>query len=233
MSKEKKKILAVVPARGGSKGIRLKNLKKINGKSLIQIVSEVILKSKIFTNAVVSTDNNLIRKEALKFGLDVPFIRPKSLSGDLISDVEVLRHALKKSESFYKVHYDYIMMLQPTSPLRTKKDLLKLASMMNKKKYDAIWTISETDLKFHPLKQLKINDGLLNYWDSKGKNIIARQQLNPVYHRNGVGYIISRECLVKKNSIKGNKTGFLLVKTPQISIDTLEDLKKAEMIKKF
>ena len=124
-------------------------------------------------------------------------------------------------------------MLQPTSPLRTKKDLLKLASMMNKKKYDAIWTISETDLKFHPLKQLKINDGLLNYWDSKGKNIIARQQLNPVYHRNGVGYIISRECLVKKNSIKGNKTGFLLVKTPQISIDTLEDLKKAEMIKKF
>ena len=233
MSKEKKKILAVVPARGGSKGIRLKNLKKINGKSLIQIVSEVILKSKIFTNAVVSTDNNLIKKEALKFGLDVPFIRPKSLSGDLISDVEVLRHALKKSETFYKVHYDYIMMLQPTSPLRTKKDLLKLASMMNKKKYDAIWTISETDLKFHPLKQLKINDGLLNYWDSKGKNIIARQQLNPVYHRNGVGYIISRECLVKKNSIKGNKTGFLLVKTPQISIDTLEDLKKAEMIKKF
>ena len=103
---------------------------------------------------------------------------------------------------------------------------------MNKKKYDAIWTISETDLKFHPLKQLKINDGSLNYWDSKGKNIIARQQLNPVYHRNGVGYIISRECLVKKNSIKGNKTGFLLVKTPQISIDTVEDLKKAEMIKK-
>lgn len=233
MSKEKKKILAVVPARGGSKGIRLKNLKKINGKSLIQIVSEVILKSKIFTNAVVSTDNNLIRKEALKFGLDVPFIRPKSLSGDLISDVEVLRHALKKSESFYKVHYDYIMMLQPTSPLRTKKDLLKLASMMNKKKYDAIWTISETDLKFHPLKQLKINGSSLNYWDSKGKNIIARQQLNPVYHRNGVGYIISRECLVKKNSIKGVKTGFLLVKTPQISIDTLEDLKMAEMIKKF
>ena len=99
MSKEKKRILAVVPARGGSKGIKLKNLKKINGKSLIQIVSEVILKSKIFTNAVVSTDNNLIRKEALKFGLDVPFIRPKSLSGDFISDVEVLRHALKKSES--------------------------------------------------------------------------------------------------------------------------------------
>jgi CMP-N-acetylneuraminic acid synthetase len=232
MSKEKKRILAVVPARGGSKGIKLKNLKKINGKSLIQIVSEVILKSKIFTNAVVSTDNNLIRKEALKFGLDVPFIRPKSLSGDFISDVEVLRHALKKSESFYKVNYDYIMMLQPTSPLRTKKDLLKLTSMMNKKKYDAVWTISETDLKFHPLKQLKINDGSLNYWDSKGKNIIARQQLNPVYHRNGVGYIISRECLVKKNSIKGNKTGFLLVKTPQISIDTVEDLKKAEMIKK-
>ena len=227
MSKEKKRILAVVPARGGSKGIKLKNLKKINGKSLIQIVSEVILKSKIFTNAVVSTDNNLIRKEALKFGLDVPFIRPKSLSGDFISDVEVLRHALKKSESFYKVQYDYIMMLQPTSPLRTKKDLLKLASMMNKKKYDAIWTISETDLKFHPLKQLKIKDDFLNFWDSKGKNIIARQQLNSVYHRNGVGYIISRECLVKKNSIKGSKTGFLLIKTPQISIDTTEDLKKA------
>ena len=182
---------------------------------------------------MVSTDNKLIRKEALKFGLDVPFIRPKSLSGDLISDVEVLSHALKKSESFYKVQYDYIMMLQPTSPLRTKKDLLKLASMMNKKKYDAIWTISETDLKFHPLKQLKIKDDFLNFWDSKGKNIIARQQLNSVYHRNGVGYIISRECLVKKNSIKGSKTGFLLIKTHQISIDTTEDLKKAEMIKKM
>ena len=227
-NKEKKKILAIVPARGGSKGIKLKNLKKIGGKSLIQLVAEVISESKLFTNAVVSTDHKQIKKEAVKYGLDAPFYRPKNLSGDMVSDLEVLQHAILKSEDFYEIKYDYIVMLQPTSPLRTKRDLKKLVSMMENGDYDSIWTISETDSKFHPQKQLDIKSGYLDFWHSKGKNIIARQQLDTLYHRNGVGYIFSRDCLLGKNSIKGNKTGYLILKSPQISIDTLDDLKKAE-----
>ena len=113
-----KNILAIVPARGGSKGIPLKNLKKLGDYSLIARVGLTVKKVLEIDRVIVSTDNEKIAKEAEKFGISAPFRRPKSISGDKISDVQVLLHALKKIEKMDKKKYDIILMLQPTSPLR-------------------------------------------------------------------------------------------------------------------
>jgi len=224
------RILVVCPARGGSKGIPLKNLQPFLGVPLIARVGRMVAKITEIDRAVVSTDSEAIAKVAGESGLDVPFYRPEELSGDRISDLEVLSHALVEMERLDGVNYDIIVMLQPTSPLRRSEHVLDTIKMLIDGDWDAVWTVSETDSKNHPLKQLTVENGQLDYYDQGGKQIIARQQLVPVYHRNGVAYAIRRSCLLDKQSIKGDRTGALIVDENMVSIDTYWDLELAEFI---
>ncbi len=102
--------------------------------------------------------------------------------------------------------------------------------MLVKEQWDAVWTLSETDSKSHPLKQLTVDVGRLDYYDEKGKQIVARQQLTPVYHRNGVAYVMTRRCLLEERSIMGKRTGGLILEEHLVSVDTMWDLKLAEFI---
>ena len=113
-----RRILAVVPARGGSKGVRLKNIHPLAGIPLIAHVGRLLKQMPVVDRSVVSTDDDAIVREAERSGLQAPFRRPASLSGDLISDHQVLQHALTTMESMDSTHYDVVLMLQPTSPLR-------------------------------------------------------------------------------------------------------------------
>ena len=219
-----KKILAIIPARGGSKGIKLKNLKKIKGRTLVTIVGELIPKIKVIDQAIISTDHKKIANYAVKSGLKFYFIRPKKISGDRVSDTKVLLHALKETEKIEKTKYDIVVMLHPTSPLRKAKHIIGAIKLLFKENYDTVWTVSKTDLKYHPLKQLIIKKNKLNYYSSKGKLIIARQQLNNIYHRNGVAYVIKTDFLRKKKKIIGQNSGAYIIKEKQISIDTIQDL---------
>jgi CMP-N-acetylneuraminic acid synthetase len=90
--------------------------------------------------------------------------------------------------------------------------------------------VSETDSKEHPLKQLSVEESRLDYYDARGAEIVARQQLLPVYHRNGVAYAMTRRCLVEDGNIKGERTGALVIEGQMVSIDTLWDLELAEFI---
>ena len=225
-----KRILIVVPARGGSKGIPLKNLRKVNGVPLVAAVGKIIKSLSEIDQSVVSTDHEEIASVAEDAGIAAPFRRPKELSGDRISDIEVLTHALLEMELIDSVTYDIIVMLQPTSPLRKAKHVLDTIKMLVDGAWDAVWTVSETDSKSHPLKQLIVDKNSLNYYDISGGEIIARQQLEPVYHRNGIAYAITRECLLNKKSIKGDRTGALIIKGNHISIDTERDLDLVEFI---
>lgn len=226
-----KNILAVVPARGGSKGIKLKNLKKIGGKTLIYHTAQIINSIKEIDAGIVSTDSLLIKKEALKNNLLVPFLRPEKISGDFIGDLEVLEHALTSMEIINKCKYDVILMLQPTAPFRRKIDVIKTIKKLIDENLDSVWTVSKLDKKFHPLKQLYINDnGYLNLFDKRGKNIIARQQLGEIYYRNGIAYAISRNTILIKKSILGEFSKKILIKYPNINIDTMEDLNLANEI---
>ncbi len=225
-----RRILVVCPARGGSKGIPLKNLVPFLGVPLVARVGQLVSQIPLIDRAVVSTDHPEIAEVARASGLDAPFWRPEVLSGDQVSDAQVLTHALEEMERIDNVAYDIVVMLQPTSPLRRTEHVVQAIEMLVTEAWDAVWTVSETDSKEHPLKQLTVDSGSLNYYDPAGSKIIARQQLTPVYHRNGVAYVMTRRCLLEGRSIMGQRTGALVLAEPLVSIDTRWDLALAEFI---
>jgi CMP-N-acetylneuraminic acid synthetase len=224
-----KRILVVVPARGGSKGIKLKNIRPLKGVPLVALVGKVVKQLPYIDRSVVSTDHPEIARIAKEAGIDVPFMRPEKISGDKIPDWPVLKHALQATEKDDNERYDVIVMLQPTSPLRKPEHITATIEKLINGNYDAVWTLSETDSKYHPLKQLILKGNQIDYYDIKGEEIIARQQLAPTYHRNGVAYAISRDCLVNQKSIKGQKASAVIINEPTVNIDTEDDLKFAEL----
>lgn len=226
-----KKVLVVVPARGGSKGIPLKNLREIAGTSLIKHVGQLVRELSWIDRAVVSTDHENIARAAENAGLAAPFQRPDELSGDRIGDIPVLQHALCATEKIDGCKYDVIVMLQPTSPLRRAEHVVATVKKLVAENFDAVWTVSPTDLKYHPLKQLVLNDqGELGLWDPRGNDIVARQQLGAVYHRNGAAYALTRSCLLEQSSLLGARSSAVVIDEPMLSIDTESDLALAESL---
>lgn len=230
---EGNRVLAVVPARGGSKGIPLKNLRTVGGQTLVGRAGAVAQKVPYIDRAVVSTDHSEIARAAEQAGLDAPFVRPTDLSGDRVADWDVLKHALTTIEEIDRTTYDIVLMLQPTSPSRTPEHIITTLKHLVEGEFDAVWTVSKTDPKFHPLKQLQItNSGELTYHDSRGSGIVARQQLGPVYHRNGIAYAIRRQCILDQGSIMGAKTGAVVIEEDVANIDTEADIQFAEFLLK-
>lgn len=228
---EGRRVLVVVPARGGSKGVKLKNLREVGGVPLVARAGHVAKALPWVDRAIVSTDHEGIAKVAGESGLAVPFLRPEDISGAIVSDWQVLIHALTEMERIDGVTYDVIVMLQPTSPGRRPEHVTATLEHLVKGGFDAVWTLSETDSKAHPLKQLNVSpDGDLSYYDPAGAKIIARQQLTPVYHRNGIAYAITRQCLVDQKSIMGAKPGAIVVEGNLPNIDTELDLDWANFL---
>ena len=131
-----------------------------------------------------------------------------------------------------KTKFDIILLIQPTSPNRKKKDVIDCIKLLDKKKASSVWTLSKTDFKFHPLKQFEIHNNKLKFCDQRGSKIVARQQLNQVYHRNGICYAMSRKTVVEDKSIKGKKCYPYLIDRNISNIDTLKDLEYASQLMK-
>lgn len=224
---EQLQVLAVVPARGGSKGVPMKNIRPLAGIPLLAHTAKTISQCEFIDRAVVSTDHPDIAKIAADHGLSSPELRPAELAGDQVGDLPVLVHALVSSERRYDERYDIVLMLQPTSPIRTSEQVheatTKIASGLN----DTVWSISPTDLKFHPDKQMLIHGDELSYLTVRGPEIIARQQLEQTYHRNGVVYAFTRDSLVEGQMI-GKRPGFIKIVGPYANIDTEEDFQQTE-----
>jgi len=224
-------VLAVVPARGGSKGIPLKNLREVGGRSLVARVGDVVRDVPEIDRAVVSTDHPGIARAAKDAGLDAPFMRPEAISGDRIGDFDVLIHALTATEAADGRHYDTIVMLQPTSPLREPAHVSATIRKLVDEGWDSVWTVSPTDSKAHPLKQLTVAaDGRLGYYEEGGAGIVARQQLTPLYHRNGLAYAMTRGCLAEQRTIKGARSAALVVEGEHVSVDTEWDIALVEFM---
>ena len=223
-------MLAVVPARGGSKGLPGKNLRCICGQPLVTRVGRVVAEIPDIDRAIVSTDSPEIAKVAAEAGLAAPFMRPDCLSGDLIGDVDVLAHALEEMENIDRCIYDVIVMLQPTSPLRTPAEVIECLRKFEKEAADSVWTMSVADKKFHPLKQLSLKEGKLSFYDPRGSAIVARQQLEELYFRNGVAYVVSRDTLINDRTLLGRAAYACVSDVVHISIDTAADLSQAELL---
>lgn len=226
-----KKILAIIPARGGSKGIKLKNLRKINEKTLIEIIANTVSKTNYIDEAIITSDHDEIIEEAKKFGLNCYFKRPPNLSRDRVADLPVLKHAVNTTEAATGQKYDIILMLQPTSPMRISKDIENVICKIIDKNFDTVWTISKVEHKFHPDKQLTINQNeKLEYYSKNGHKIIARQQLKDSYNRDGLVYSYTRKALLENNQILGKNAGFVITNRHTVNIDSIEDLKEAELL---
>ena len=227
-----KRVLAVVPARGGSKGLPLKNLRELRGVPLVGLAGDCVAQIPEIDRSVVSTDHEEIATVARDHGLDVPFLRPEEISGDRIGDLEVLTHALHATETDDGEFYDVIVMLQPTAPQREPHHVSAAIRMLLEGNWDSVWTISPIDPKNHPLKMLGYDSatGGFDYDNPEGAKVIARQQLGQLYHRNGVAYAISRSCLLEQRSIKGKNSGALVLEENFISINTQWDLDLVEYV---
>lgn len=225
------KVIGIIPARSGSKSIKDKNIKKINGKPLIYYTIKESLKSKIFDRLIVSTDSEYYMQLSRKFGAEAPFKRPINLSTNKSLAIDTIKHALIKAEKFYKEKYDLVCMLQPTTPLRSAKDCRKVVSMLinNYKNFDSVISVTDVD-NYHPIKMKKIvNKKLVDYkkWFIENP---PRQSLPKVYIVNGAFYLTKRNVLLNDNSFKGKNTmPYLMPKNISINIDNDQDFELAKI----
>ncbi len=230
MQKIDTSILFVIPARSGSKGIKNKNIQKCGYDTLLRLSIKECLKLNLNANIYVSTDSQEYINHILDLIDNPPFLRPKNLSGDLIGDIEVLTHALIACQNFYKKDYSCIVMIQPTSPLRKSKDILNTINAIVKEGYDSAITCQKVDKKYHPLKSLEIKDnGFVDHFIPRPKEIIARQQLKSTYIRNGASYSITPKQLLEGKSFFKCKSK-LVITDNIVSIDNIEELLFCERI---
>ena len=227
-----KKILAIIPARSGSKGIKNKNLKKIQGNTtLFDICIKEALKSKMLTKIVVSSDDKIILKNARLYK-KVNFIkRPKIYSRDSSSMYSVVLHTidyLKKK----KEKYDYIIILQVTCPFRTFSDIdNSINELIQKKEADTLVSVTIME-DFHPARMYKKEGFYLKSLD-KNQMCVNRQKLDKIYHRNGLIYLFKIDNLIRFNSFYGEKIiPFLIEQNRSLNIDNYNDLIYARAITK-
>ena len=228
----KPRVLAIVPARGGSKGIPLKNLKTVAGKSLLARTLELAQNIPEITDICVSTDHPKIKEAALSFNGVAVIDRPKELSGDRVADSPVIQHATAEMEEISGIPFDVIVMLQVTSPLRTIDDVTESIAKLVLTGCDAVWTVSPTELHFHPLKQLVLDENsAMRLFDDRGLQIVARQQLTPVFHRNGSCYALRRDFLMNADGLFSPRSSQAVISEGErVNIDTEQDLLRAERL---
>ena len=229
----KKKILAVILARGGSKGIKKKNIKLINNHPLISYSIAASSNSKLINNLIVSSDSKEIINVAKEYGADAPFVRPKNLSGDKVPSVTALKHAVLSAEKFYKTKFDFIIELPCVSPLRDHEDIDAVLNLIIKKNYDSVISYVDTGEK-HPtrLKRIKKNKVTAFCKDYPESDIGSRRQdFEPCYIRNGAIYAMNRKTLIENNSRNGKKSfPYIMSDNKSINIDAKFDFTIAEML---
>lgn len=223
------KNLAIIPARSGSKGLKDKNIKLLNGKPLIWYSINSALKSGIFDTVMVSTDSSQYANIAVDCGAEVPFLRCASTAADNSGSWDVVREVLNNYKRFENKEFDTFCLLQPTSPLRTEQDIIKAYDIFNEKNAKAV--VSVCEMEHSPLwcnvldKDLSLNGFLSN------KDSLPRQSLETYYRINGAIYIASiEEFLENDNLYTENCYAYVMEKRHSVDIDTFDDFEYAEYL---
>jgi len=224
-------ILAVIPARGGSKGIPRKNLCKVGGISLVGRAVNVARSLPFICKIVLSTDDMEIYEEGIKYGADVPFMRPVKLGGDYATSSATWRHAWLESEVHYGCRFDISILLEPTSPLRQPGDVERTVETLFKDSCVAAATVSRAPAHFTPHKCLMVNqEGFISFYLKDGKQFSIRQRIPEYFYRNGVCYAVKRETLVDKGLIMEEHCAAVIIDRPVVNIDEPLDIEFAEFL---
>ena len=225
------KILCIIPARGGSKGIPGKNIKLLGGKPLLQYTSEVALQSKYLTKVVLSSDDDDIINIGKELGLEVPFKRPQELAKDTTPTLPVIQHMLNYFKSNGEC-FDAVCLLQPTSPFRTVEFLDRAILKFINEKSDSLISVLEVPHEYNPHWTFeKDKKGQLKIATGECAIISRRQDLPKAYHRDGSIYLTNTSVIEKLDSLYGECISFIeSPKETYVNIDTHEDWTKAEII---
>lgn len=224
------KIIGVIPARGGSKQIKKKNLKILDGKPLIYYSIKAAQNSEFLDDIIVSTDDEEISKVVQKFGIKVESLRPKNLSSDYASTWSVINYELNKLEKIGQV-YDFYMMLQPTTPFRTSELIDKACKSLDKNpNVDSIVSVVNVGANHpHRMYTKDQSEKLEPFVKNLKDPMLARQLLPPVFIRSGDIYLTSRNCILEKKSLIGqNSIGIEVDQNFAINIDDMNDFVVAE-----
>lgn len=228
------KILGLIPARGGSKGVPDKNIKLLGGKPLLAYTAEIALNSKMLSKVVLSSDSDKIIAVAKQIGLEVPFKRPSNLAEDQSPTLPVLLHALSYYESIGET-FDAVCLLQVTSPFRTVEFLDEAITTFIKNKTDSLISVLEVPHEYNPhwvFEESK--NGNLKISTGDNKIISRRQELPIAYHRDGSIYITKTSVLQNQNSMYGDSISYIKSsKKMYVNIDTMQDWERAEQIVKY
>lgn len=225
------RILALIPARGGSKGVKGKNIKLLHGKPLLAYTVEVALKSSKISKILLSSDDDEIIALGKKLGVDAPFKRPAHLASDTTPTLPVILHALE----FYEkrgLFFDAVCLLQVTTPFRKVKFLDEAIDTFIQAGSDSLISVQQVPHEYNPHWTFKLNEeGFLKIATGEENIISRRQDLPKAYHRDGSIYITRVEVLKQQQSLYGKTISFL--ESPKaffVNIDTMDDWKRAEKI---
>ena len=223
------RVLGIIPARGGSKGIPRKNIRQLAGKPLIQYTIESALSAKKLTELIISTDDHEIADFGESLGVRVPFIRPSELSQDDTPTLPVVVHALEFLEGKGE-NFDAICLLQPTNPFRASGMIDVCIEKFTDFDSDTLISVSEVPHRYNPhWVYFEDKKGVLRISTGESSPIPRRQDLPPAYYRDGSIYITKTRIILQGNCLYGNKTiKYLIDPKDSITIDSFEDWHFAE-----
>jgi len=219
-------VLAIIPARGGSKGVPRKNIRQLAGKPLIAYTIEQALKSKYINRLVVSTDDAEITEVSKQYGTEV-IRRPDELARDDTPSLPVFQHAIQHLEEKEGYYTDLVVILQPTSPLREVEDIDGAIDKLLTVSCDSVVSVCELE---HPLHWMYTLDGDRLKPIITGK-VSRRQDATKVYQLNGAVYVTRRDVIIRQNKLMGDGTrAYIMPWERSVDIDTEIDFKLAELL---
>jgi CMP-N,N'-diacetyllegionaminic acid synthase len=221
-------VLAIVPARSGSKGLPGKNERPLAGKTLVARTAEAARASGVVDRVVLSTDSERIAQLGREAGLEVPFLRPPELARDDTPMQPVIEHAVTTLEQDgYRP--EIVLVLQPTAPLRTGAHLARAVALLEETGADSVVSVVEIPKHLSPHYAMRVADGRLKPFLPEGAAITRRQDVEPAYSRDGTVYAVRRDVLVDRHDLYGADCRPLLVPAVEsVNVDSAEDWAEAE-----
>ena len=224
-------VLAIIPARGGSKGVPRKNIKELAGKPLIGYSIDAAKEVSRLADIVVSTEDEEIAEVARELGADVPFMRPPELAEDLTPTYPVIMHVLSEMERLRGSEYSAVLLLQPTCPMRSAAHIDRALDMMTEEPCDSVVSVVEVS-NVHPFRMKRlVGNRLINYIDQGFEDMRPRQVLPKVYLRNGAIYLNTRASLFRHEALVGaHCLGMVMDEEESVNIDGPLDFVLAEAL---
>ena len=230
MSPEPLRILGLVPARGGSKGVPGKNVRPLAGHTLLEYAARVARESGVLDRIILSTDSSQVAEAGRRAGLEVPFVRPAALAADDTPMVPVIEHALAEL-SRQPWSPEIIVLLQPTSPLRRPDHIREAVSMLRETVADSVVTVVEVPRHLSPDYVMRIDGGRLKPFLPDGAGVTRRQDARAAYSRDGTVYAFRRSTIERTGGIYGEDCRPLLIAArDSLSIDSPADWDEAERL---